>query len=74
MCWESEGSQLSRISKLIVLGGKLVENLVCKMVRAWYMDNEVNDQRLEHHQSPPKFIDLSEVLKTTGVEYFEVPK
>lgn len=51
-----------------------MENLVCKMVRAWYMDNEVNDQRLEHHRSPPKFIDLSEVLKTTGVEYFEVPK
>lgn len=36
------------------------------------MDNEQNDQRLEHHRSPPKFIDLDELRKKTGVEYFLV--
>lgn len=42
------------------------------MVRAWYMDKEETDQRLEHHQNPQKFVDLSELQKKTGVEYFEV--
>lgn len=42
------------------------------MVRAWYMDNETNDQRLEHHRNPPKFIDLDQLFKITGVEYFQV--
>lgn len=42
------------------------------MVRAWYMDNEQTDQRLEHHRNPPKFIDLDELFKKTGVEYFQV--
>lgn len=31
-----------------------------------------SDQRLEHHQEPPKFIELSELKRTTGVEYFMV--
>lgn len=43
-----------------------------KMVRAWYMDSENTDQRLEHHRNPPKFIDLDELFKATGVEYFQV--
>lgn len=42
------------------------------MVRAWYMDNQQTDQRLEHHRNPPKFIDLDELQKKTGVEYFQV--
>lgn len=42
------------------------------MVRAWYMDSEQTDQRLEHHRNPPKFIDLDELRKKTGVEYFQV--
>lgn len=41
------------------------------MVRAWYMDNETTDQRLEHHRNPPKFIELDELHKKTGVEYFQ---
>lgn len=42
------------------------------MVRAWYMDSENTDQRLEHHQNPPKFVFLEELYKITGVEYFPV--
>ncbi|XP_031640599.1 1,2-dihydroxy-3-keto-5-methylthiopentene dioxygenase [Contarinia nasturtii] len=42
------------------------------MVRAWYMDNEVTDQRLEHHRSPPQYIQLDELFKKTGVEYFQL--
>jgi len=42
------------------------------MVRAWYMDSSEEDQRLEHHRQPPYFIDLDELFKTTGVEYFKV--
>lgn len=43
-----------------------------KMVRAWFMDSSDEDQRLEHHRSPPQFIDLEELYKKTGVEYFQV--
>lgn len=35
------------------------------------MDNEQTDQRLQHHRNPPKFIDLDELRKLTGVEYFQ---
>lgn len=42
------------------------------MVRAWYMDNDPSDQRLEHHLQPPKFVSLDELFKITGVEYFKV--
>lgn len=42
------------------------------MVRAWYMDKEDTDQRLEHHRNPPKFVSLSELYTITGVEYFQV--
>lgn len=42
------------------------------MVRAWYMDDETTDQRLEHQRNPPKFLQLDELFKKTGVEYFEV--
>lgn len=42
------------------------------MVRAWYMDDEKTDQRLEHHRTPPKFIEINELYKKTGVEYFQV--
>lgn len=42
------------------------------MVKAWYMDNEETDQRLEHHRHPPEFLSLDELFRITGVEYFEV--
>ncbi|XP_072377659.1 acireductone dioxygenase [Diabrotica undecimpunctata] len=42
------------------------------MVRAWYMDNDDKDQRLEHQKDPPEFINLPELLKNTGVEYFKL--
>ncbi|XP_049804382.1 acireductone dioxygenase [Schistocerca nitens] len=42
------------------------------MVRAWFMDTSDADQRLEHHRDPPQFIDLDELYKTTGVEYFKL--
>jgi hypothetical protein len=42
------------------------------MVRAWYMDNNNADQRLEHHRQPPKFISLEYLFTITGVEYFKV--
>lgn len=42
------------------------------MVRAWYMDNEETDQRLEHHRDPPEFISVDDLFKRTGVEYFQV--
>ncbi|CAG9861940.1 unnamed protein product [Phyllotreta striolata] len=43
------------------------------MVRAWYMDDDTTaDQRLEHHKTPPEFIGLDDLLKLTGVEYFQL--
>ena len=42
------------------------------MVKAWYMDTEQSDQRLEHHLNPKVFLELDELLKKTGVEYFQV--
>lgn len=42
------------------------------MVRAWYMDNEETDQRLQHQRDPPEFISVDELYKRTGVEYFQV--
>ncbi|KAE8744743.1 hypothetical protein FOCC_FOCC008651 [Frankliniella occidentalis] len=42
------------------------------MVRAWYMDDSREDQRLEHHRNPPKFIEISDLCKATGVEHFKI--
>lgn len=42
------------------------------MVKAWYMDKEETDQRLEHHRNPPEFISLDNLYIKTGVEYFTV--
>lgn len=43
------------------------------MVRAWFMDDDVeSDQRLEHHRTPPDFVDLTQLFDLTGVEYFKV--
>lgn len=42
------------------------------MVRAWYMDDSSEDQRLEHHRNPSKFIEIPELCKSTGVEHFKV--
>ncbi|XP_028156580.1 1,2-dihydroxy-3-keto-5-methylthiopentene dioxygenase-like [Ostrinia furnacalis] len=40
------------------------------MNKAWYMDDETSDQRLQHHRNPPEFISLDELYKKTGVEIF----
>ncbi|KAJ9596435.1 hypothetical protein L9F63_012553, partial [Diploptera punctata] len=42
------------------------------MVRAWYMDFSTEDQRLEHHRQPPHFVDLDQLHKICGVEYFQL--
>lgn len=42
------------------------------MVRMWFMDDLDEDQRLEHHINPPRFLDLSTLQQRTGVEYFQV--
>ncbi|XP_071441431.1 acireductone dioxygenase [Hetaerina americana] len=42
------------------------------MVCAWLMNDDLADQRLEHHRSPPVFVPLDKLFKTTGVEYFKV--
>lgn len=42
------------------------------MGRAWYMDDSNEDQRLEHHRNPPRFVDMAQLNETTGVEYFPV--
>lgn len=36
------------------------------------MDDEKNDQRLEHHRNPPEFVSLENLFKKTGVEYFQL--
>ncbi|KAH8342336.1 hypothetical protein KR059_002150 [Drosophila kikkawai] len=41
------------------------------MVNIWFMDNEQTDQRLEHHRSPPEYLELADLYKKTGVEYFK---
>lgn len=42
------------------------------MVRAWYMDDSPDDQRLDHHLDPPQFVTLEDLAKTTGVTYWKV--
>ncbi|XP_053688172.1 acireductone dioxygenase [Sabethes cyaneus] len=42
------------------------------MVRAWFMDNDSSDQRLEHQLNPPQFLDLTDLYNKTGVEYFKL--
>ncbi|CAH2050861.1 unnamed protein product, partial [Iphiclides podalirius] len=42
------------------------------MVKAWFMDNDPTDQRLEHHKNPPEFISVDELYQKTGVEYFNI--
>ncbi|XP_069967571.1 acireductone dioxygenase isoform X3 [Bactrocera oleae] len=43
-----------------------------KMVKVWYMDNEENDPRLEHHKSPPEYLSLENLHEETGVEHFAI--
>ncbi|KAL9901743.1 1,2-dihydroxy-3-keto-5-methylthiopentene dioxygenase [Glossina fuscipes] len=42
------------------------------MVEAWFMDGETSDQRLQHHCNPPEYINMDELFKKTGVEYFQI--
>lgn len=50
-----------------------VEFPIAKMVKCWFMDNdEVSDQRLEHHRTPPEYCSIEELFKRTGVEYYRV--
>lgn len=36
------------------------------------MDDSNDDQRLEHHQNPPVFVDLETLKKTTGISYWHL--
>lgn len=36
------------------------------------MDNSDDDQRLEHHRQPPKYLNVDQLFKITGVEYFKI--
>ena len=42
------------------------------MVQVWYMDDSDEDQRLDHHLSPPKYCSLEELKSSTGVLYWKV--
>ncbi|XP_068142462.1 acireductone dioxygenase [Drosophila tropicalis] len=42
------------------------------MVQVWFMDDSETDQRLDHHRSPPAFLEISELHKKTGVEYYKI--
>ncbi|KAJ8961807.1 hypothetical protein NQ318_021422 [Aromia moschata] len=42
------------------------------MVRAWYMDEDEEYPKNEHHRIPPKFVTLEELYQTSGVEYFQI--
>lgn len=43
------------------------------MVQAWFMDDDtVSDHRLDHHKCPQEFVDVNEVAKLYGVEFFKV--
>lgn len=44
------------------------------MVRAWYMDDSPDDQRLEHQLNPPQSVSLEDLAKNTGVMYYKVKK
>uniref|UniRef100_A0A1B0DNK8 acireductone dioxygenase (Fe(2+)-requiring) n=1 Tax=Phlebotomus papatasi TaxID=29031 RepID=A0A1B0DNK8_PHLPP len=55
----------------LILPEKCLKN--CKnMVRAWFMDTETTDQRLEHQRNPPEFVTLEDLYAKTGVEYFKI--
>lgn len=41
------------------------------MVRAWFMDDLDDDQRLPHHLKPPQFVSL-DVIKELGVHYWNI--
>ena len=40
------------------------------MVSAWFMDDSNDDQRLDHHQNPPAFVDLDTLKDLTGISYW----
>lgn len=64
---------LSYTIKVQVLLETLIrQNTVGNMVRCWFMDDKVSDQRLEHHRTPEQFCGLEDLFKKTGVEYFHV--
>lgn len=42
------------------------------MVKIWYMDNNIADQRLECHKKTQHFLTVEELSKLTGVEYFKI--
>lgn len=35
-------------------------------------DDTVSDHRLEHHKCPQEFVDVNELSKSYGVEFFKV--
>ncbi|XP_003739767.1 1,2-dihydroxy-3-keto-5-methylthiopentene dioxygenase [Galendromus occidentalis] len=42
------------------------------MVRAYYMNESAEDQRLPNELSPPRPIDLDQLYRRTGVMYFKI--
>ena len=42
------------------------------MVRAWYMDDSDEDQRLPHMTDPLRPVSLEELKEKTGMEYLKV--
>ncbi|KAK2587868.1 hypothetical protein KPH14_003965 [Odynerus spinipes] len=42
------------------------------MVRAWYMDESDDDQRLEHRKESSQVLSSKDLYAITGVEYFKV--
>ncbi len=42
------------------------------MVAAWYMDDLMDDPRLDHQLDPPRPIEMDQLFKRTGVLYWKV--
>ncbi|CAL4058628.1 unnamed protein product [Meganyctiphanes norvegica] len=42
------------------------------MVQLWYMNSGSEDQRLEHHLTPPQLADLDQINEETGVLYWKI--
>lgn len=41
-------------------------------VTAWFMDESLDDQRLDHHLNPPAFVDTDTLHQLTGVSYWYI--
>ncbi|CAH1987215.1 unnamed protein product [Acanthoscelides obtectus] len=59
-----------RVMAHFFIGAVIVEN--SKMVRAWYMDDDRSDQRNEHQKNPPEYVNIEDLTRLTGCEYFKL--